>query len=89
MKFYAWKRTEAERSIIYAGGLAGSSLAEINKRLAEIGARPMPETSYNDVRNVYVPYFLGDLRRLDAAIKHPPSRGIVCGVLRAEGRRVA
>lgn len=83
MKFYAWKRTEAERSIIYAGGLAGSTRKEINERLAEIGARELVETSYNDVMNIYVPYFLQDMRRLNDAIKHPPSRGQVCGALRA------
>lgn len=80
--FNAWKRTEAERSIIFCGGLAGSSNAEIDARLAEVGARPLCATSYKDLVRVYVPYFLQDMSRLAAAIKHPPTRSEVSRAMR-------
>lgn len=67
-------RTHAERSIIFSGALGGSTLDDINARLASVGARPLPQTSYDELRRIYVPFFEADLRRLDEAIKRPPTR---------------
>lgn len=67
------KRTEVERAVIYAGVMGGFSLEKVNELLAAMKSRPLPATSYEWVRRSYVPYFLGDLKRLGAAIEHPPT----------------
>lgn len=67
-------RTEAERSVIFAGAIAGDTLATIDTRLASIGARPLKQSSYSQLVKSYVPYFLADMSRLKDAIVHPPTR---------------
>lgn len=67
------RRTEQERAIIYAGVMGGLSKERIDERLPE--GRELDAGSYAMVKRRYVPYFLGDLNRLGAAIAHPPTLG--------------
>ena len=71
---YRRNRTEAERSVIFLGTIAGDTLAAIDDRLQSIGARPLPQSSYDELMRRYVPYFLADPARIRAAIVHPPTR---------------
>ncbi len=71
---YKWKRTPAERSVIFTGAVAGEGLDDINAKLGSMGSRPLPETSFAEINRIYVPYFKGDPTRLPAAIDHPPTR---------------
>lgn len=66
------KRTIGERTIIYHGAIAGRSLQVINDQLASVGARELPQSSYDSVVRDYVPYFNADPARLEQAIAHPP-----------------
>ena len=67
------KRSEAERAIIFAGVMGGLSNARVNELLSQVKARPLPQTSYNWIVRSYVPFFLGRMERLGAAIEHPPT----------------
>lgn len=67
------KRTEAERAIIFAAVMGGLSNERVNQLLAQVQGRPLPSTSYDWVLRSYVPYFLGRIERLGAAIEHPPT----------------
>ncbi len=67
------RRDPAHRAIIFEGVLAGLSRDEVNERLAGVGARELPESSYRSIRDHYVPYFEADASRLARAIQSPPT----------------
>ncbi|NUQ73792.1 MAG: hypothetical protein HUU21_09570 [Polyangiaceae bacterium] len=67
------RRSEAERAIIYAAVMGGLTNARVDQLLEQVGGRPLPPGSYEWVKRSYVPYFLGQLDRLGAAIEHPPT----------------
>jgi hypothetical protein len=67
------RRQPAERAIIYGGVLGGMEREDVNDLLASVGGRDLAVSSYRSIKNHYVPYFGKDLRRLGAAIQHPPT----------------
>lgn len=73
MSHFRRNRTQAERSIIFLGAIAGDTREDINVRLASVGARPLVQSSYRQLRKSYVPYFLADPTRLQRAVVHPPT----------------
>jgi hypothetical protein len=64
-------RTEAERAIIFAGCACNLSRFMINGMLFVLGARPIPQKSYEKVLKVYVPAFDKVPELLHRNIKHP------------------
>jgi hypothetical protein len=67
------RRQPAHRAIILGGVLGGLSLEDVNKMLAHVNERELPERSYQSLREHYVPYFKADLERLGRAIHSPPT----------------
>jgi hypothetical protein len=67
------RRAPAHRAIIYGGILGGLSREDVNRLLAQVGERELPEASYRSIRDRYVPYFKADFRRLGSAIESPPT----------------
>jgi hypothetical protein len=67
------RRHAAHRAIIYGGILGGMTNERVNELLAKVDERPLPRSSYNSIIKHYVPYFARDMRRLGAAIEHPPT----------------
>ena len=75
------RRHPAHRAIIYAGVLGGMSNDRINALLDEVGERALPRSSYDSIREHYVPYFEKDMRRLGVAIEKPPTWSALKGGL--------
>ncbi len=67
------RRKPSHRAIIYGGVLGGMTNERINELLREVEERALPRSSYESIRKHYVPYFEKDMRRLGAAIEHPPT----------------
>jgi len=67
------RRDPVHRAIIYGGILGGLSHEEVNRMLRDVNERDLPESSYQSIREHYVPYFKKDFSRLGQAIRHPPT----------------